>query len=164
MVNKKLATYALIISSYTAISLILGSFSFGMIQVRIAEVLLVLCLSDKQYILPITIGCFLTNLLGLFYGLNPLAIDVVVGTLATLISAYFVYSFKNIKLHEIPLLSLIMPVLVNGIMIGIELHFYFPINIGLMILYVALGEFISVTILGLLLYKPIIKAIEKYRE
>lgn len=164
MKNKNIAIYGIIIATYTAISLLLGSFSFGMAQIRIAELLLILCLYSKKFIIPVTLGCFVTNLIGIINGLNPLVIDLIIGTLATLLSGYFVYYFRNIKTFNKPIISLVIPVLINGVMIGIELAFYFPINILLLICYVALGEFISVTILGLLLYKPVGTAIKPYME
>lgn len=164
MVNKKIAVYGLIIGTYCAISLLLGSFSFGSIQIRIAEVLLVFCLYDKKYIMPVTIGCFLTNLLGLFYGLNPLALDLIVGSFATLLSGLAVYYFRNIRVLNFPFLSLFSPVIINGVFIGVELSFYFPINIFLLCIYVSLGELLSVLILGGLLYKPIGKIIKQYME
>lgn len=164
MENKKIAIYGIIVATYTAISILLGSFSFGMVQIRVAELLLVLCLYSKKFILPVTLGCFVTNFIGIINGFNPLVIDIVVGTLATLLSAYCVYYFRSIKLFNLPLISLLLPALINGVMIGIELAFYFPMNILYLIFYVGIGEFISVTILGLLLYKPIGKAIEPYVE
>ena len=56
MENRKIAVYGIIIATYTAISLLMGSFSFGMVQIRIAEVLLVLCLYDYKFIIPVTLG------------------------------------------------------------------------------------------------------------
>lgn len=164
MANRKLAIYGIIISIYTAISLLMGSFSFGVIQIRIAEVLLVLCLYDKRFILPITLGCFVTNFIGVINGLNPLIMDLIVGTLATLLSCICVYVFRNIKLFNLPLLSLFLPSLINGIMVGIELSLYFSMNVILLIVYVGIGELISVMVLGLLLYKPMGKAIKLYLE
>lgn len=164
MKNKVIATYGIIIASYTAISLLLGSFSFGLMQIRIAELLLVLCLYDKGFILPVTLGCFVTNIIGVINGMNPLVIDVIVGTLATFISSICIYIFRNVKFFNLPILSLLLPTIINGIMIGIELSFYFQINVFLLIFYVAIGEFISVTVPGLLLYRPIGKAIKPYIE
>lgn len=164
MQNKKLTVYAIIIATYTAISILMGSFSFGMIQIRIAELLLVLCLYSKKYIIPITLGCFVTNLIGIINGLNPLIIDLFVGTLATFLSGICVYYFRNNKVFDKPLLSLFLPVLINGIIVGLELNLYFSINIFLLMIYVGVGEFISVTILGVILYKPIGKAVRKIAE
>jgi len=164
MKSRLLTTYAIIISTYTAISLLLGSFSFGVVQIRIAEALLVLCLYDKKYIVPITLGCFVTNFIGIINGLNPLIMDLIIGSLATLLSGFAVYYFRNIMLFNHPLLSLFLPALINGVMVGIELAFYFPVSIPLLIGYVGLGEFVSVSIFGLLIYKPIGRAISKIVE
>lgn len=164
MQNKRVSIYAIIIAIYTAISLLMGSLSFAMIQIRIAELLLVLCLYDSKFIIPVTLGCFVTNLIGIINGLNPLVLDLIIGTLATLLSGICVYRFRNIRFHDLPLLSLLMPVLINGVMVGLELHLYFPMNVFMLMVYVGLGELVSVTILGILLYKPIGKAIKPYME
>lgn len=162
MANKKLTIYSVIIASYTVISLLLGSLSFGVFQIRIAELLLVLCLYNKGFIMPVTIGCLLTNLIGIMNGTNPLILDFLIGPLATLLSALLVYMFREIRFHNMPILSLLFPVIINGIFVGLEIGFYFGINPFLAMIYVAAGEIVSVTILGLLLYKPIGKTIERY--
>ena len=41
--------------------------------------LLVLCLYDSKFIIPVTLGCFVTNLIGIINGLNPLVLDLIVG-------------------------------------------------------------------------------------
>lgn len=164
MQSKTVSIYAIIIAIYTTISLLMGSLSFGVIQIRVAELLLVLCLYDKKFIVPVTLGCFVTNLIGIINGLNPLVLDLIIGTLATLLSAIFVYKFRNIRFYDLPLLSLLIPVLINGVMVGLELSLYFSMNIFMLMLYVGLGELVSVTILGILLYRPIGKAIKHYME
>lgn len=164
MKNKNIVINAIIIAIYVSISLLLSSFSFGPIQIRVAEVLLVLCLYNKKYIFPITIGCFITNLIGFINGLNPIVIDIIVGTFATFISGILVYYFKNIKIFNLPIFSLIIPAIINGLLIGFELHYYFSIKLSLLIAYIGISEFISVCLLGLLLYKPISKLIKAYLE
>lgn len=160
--NKKLSLYALIIATYTAISLLMGSFSFGLIQIRIAELMLVTCLVDKTFILPISLGCFITNLIGVISGSNPMILDVFVGFLATFLSGVCVYMFKDIKLFNKPVISLLIPAIINGVMIGLELSLYFGINVITSMIYVVIGEFISVTLLGCILYEPIVKSIKVY--
>lgn len=164
MENKSISVYAIIIAAYTALSLILSSFSFGLVQVRVAELLLVLCLADKKFIIPVTLGCFMTNLIGVLSGTNYMVLDIIIGTLATFLSGVCVYAFKDVKLFNKPVLSLLMPVIINAVMVGIELNIYLGIKLILAIAYVGFGELISVTILGLILYQPIIKAIKKYIE
>jgi len=164
MANKKLAVYALIIAIYTALSLLLGSFSFGLIQIRIGELLLVLCLANKRFILPITLGCLLTNTIGVLSGMNIMSLDIVVGTLATYLSGICVYAFKDIKLFNRPILSLFLPSIINAVLVGLEIHFYLSVNLVLSMVYVGLGELVSLTLLGSILYKPILKGISAYIE
>lgn len=161
MKNKELAKNALIIAVYVAVSMSLLSLSFGPIQVRLAEALMVLCLKDKKYINTLTLACFVTNLVGFMNGLNPMFVDLVVGTLATYIAAVLMFKTKDILTLNKPIIALLMPALINGIMVGLELSFYFELPFLINFIYVAVGEIISVTIVGLLIYKPLIKALEQ---
>lgn len=163
MTNKILAYDGLLITIYVCLSLLLGIFSFGEIQIRVSELLIVLCLHDKHYIIPLTIACGLTNIIGVSLGLSVLPLDFIFGSVATLISCLLVYYFRNIKISNRPLISLFMPCLVNGLIIGLELS----ICLGqkdmflLYAIYVGIGEFISVFVLGNLFYKKIILALSK---
>ena len=160
MANKKIAIYGLIIAVYVTLSLTLGNLAYGLVQVRLSELLLVLCLYDKEYILPVSLGCFLTNVIGVLDGMNPFILDIFIGTLATFLSAILVYLCRKISWFDKPILSLLLPVIVNGLMVGKEISVYLEINFYLSFFYVALGELLSVTILGLIVYKPLGKAIE----
>ena len=79
--------------------------------------------------------------------------DVVFGTAATLLAAVLTYQLKNVKLFKIPMLSIFMPVIVNGVIIGAELAIFLaPADEFLMFavifgLEVAAGELLAV-ILG----------------
>lgn len=152
MSTKVITKIAMIAAVYTVVSLALAPFSFGNIQVRIAEALTLLPLIFKQGIYGVTLGCFLTNLLGAVLGMNPTGLlDSVVGTLATLGAAYCTYALRDKKVGNIPVLSILMPVIFNGIVVGIELGvLYFPESVvtGSIIcgFEVAVGELISVVI------------------
>lgn len=72
------------------------------------------------------------------------------------------YHLRNVRFKNLPLLSALMPVLTNGIIIGLELTFVmsggfslpvFLINAG----QVALGEAVACFVLGL----PMVRALEK---
>jgi uncharacterized membrane protein len=71
MNTKTFARVAMIAAVYTVVSLFLAPFSFSNIQVRIAEALTLLPLIYKPSIAGLTIGCFLTNLIGAITGVNP---------------------------------------------------------------------------------------------
>ena len=170
MKAKKIVLYAIIASLYVVLPLVLGSFSFGMIQFRISEILMLLCLIKKEYALPLTLGCFISNLIGFSLGMSILPLDFLFGTLGTLISCLLMYHFRHVLTYKRPLLALLMPSLINGLFVGFELALYesnglnfwslFLIN-GL---YVALGELVSCFILGLIIYLPFIKIINKIED
>ncbi len=151
---------AMIAAVYTVVSLALAPVSYGNIQVRIAEALTILPLLYKPSIYGVTLGCFLTNLLGAFMGVNPTGfIDAIIGTLATFLAAECTYMLKDKTVKSFPLWSVLMPVIFNFFFVGAELAvLYFEGNVVLGTLImggeVAVGELISV-ILGWLLLKPL---------
>lgn len=153
----KIVITCMIAALYTVVSLVLAPLSFGNIQCRVSEALCLLPIIYAPAVPAIILGCFLTNLIGVFMGANALGIvDVVVGTFATGIAAILTAKFAKKRL-----LAASMPVIANGLIIGLELAFLlFPNNIlnGWLIcgLEVAIGEAIAI-VLGLFL----IAALEK---
>lgn len=166
MNTRKIALYGIIIALYVAISLALGAFSFGPIQVRIAEVLVLLCLYKLEYTIPLTIACLITNVLGIMMGLN-FPLDYIFGTLATLISCLLIYYFKDIKWADKPILSMLMPCIINGVIIGLEIMFYTAGGENMLSVFIAscvsvfVGEFISIVVLGIILDGPLYSGYKK---
>ena len=161
--NKNTQTFAkiaMIAAIYTVVSLVLAPFSYGNIQVRIAEALTILPLIYRPSIAGVTLGCFLTNLIGAMMGVNPTGmIDAVVGTAATLFAAILTYQLRDRKIAGIPVPSLLMPVIFNFFFVGMELSVLFfegNVWLGLLIMgtEVAIGELISV-IIGYFLVKAL---------
>lgn len=154
---------ALIAALYSTVSLVLAPFSFGNIQVRVAEGLTLLPLLSPLPILGLTLGCFITNFIGVIMGVNILGMmDVFIGTFATLIAALLTYYFRNIKIKGFPFLSTLMPILINAIIIGAELTYVFAPAFTLsyfmiFALEVGIGQFIAVYLVGL----PILNALKK---
>ncbi len=153
MNTKTMVRIALIAAIYTVISLALAPISYGNIQVRIAEALTLLPLIYRPSIWGITLGCFLTNLIGAMIGVNPTGyLDALIGTTATLIAALITWHFRNHRIGKLPLIPILSPVVLNFIFIGAELAFLLMpdrILMGTLIFgtEVAVGELISV-ILG----------------
>ena len=166
MNSKKMALYALIIGAYTALSLVLGTFSFGVIQVRVAEVLVLLCLIKLEYTLPLTVACLITNLIGIMMGIK-FPLDFIFGTLATLIACLLAYRFRNVLWFKKPVLSLLMPCIVNAVIIGWEIMFYTASQADKFSVFIAsalsvfAGEFISCVVLGVILYEPFLGAYKR---
>ena len=103
---KKLVTNALIAAIYTAAALLLAPLSYGVLQFRVSEALVLLPFIKKDTIWGVTIGCLLANLLNPL-GANPL--DVVFGTLATFIAAVLTARCKKLWQAGLP------PVIINAL-------------------------------------------------
>ena len=151
---KTLARITMIAAIYTALCFVpvLSAIAFGQVQIRVAEALTILPLAWQPSIYGVTLGCFLSNLIGAATGLNPTGfLDAAVGTCATALAAYFTWKFRDRKIHGIPVLSVLMPVIFNFFFVGCELAVLFmPDNVLLGTLingsYVAIGELIAVTV------------------
>ena len=128
---------ALIAAIYVILNIIFAPISYGPIQVRIAEVLVVLPFIEPSAILGLFTGCILANIYG---GLGM--VDIIGGSLCTLVAAYLTYKVKNPKLAPLP------PVLVNAFGVSIYLHLLFDLPYWLTVLYIGIGEIIACYILG----------------
>ena len=156
--SKRLTHIALIAAAYTALSVALSPMSFGVVQVRASEALCLLPAICPSSVWGVTLGCVLTNAIGIATGANILgALDVIIGSLATLCAAMVTRALRNIRFKNIPILSSLAPVIFNGIMVGGELAFAIAPAGGFLTAFlscalsVALGEFLSCSVLGLLL-------------
>ena len=147
--TKKITRIGVVAALYATITLVLGSISYGPIQFRISEVMTLLPLFGKEYILSLTIGCFLANVIGP-YGVP----DIILGTLATFISVYAIYlTGKLIKNYKIKLLvASIWPTIFNGLIIGWMLNKLYGLPLILSIGEVALGELVVITFIGVPLF------------
>lgn len=145
---------AMLAAVYCVLCLVpgLNAIAFGQIQIRIAEALTVIPVIYRNGIYGVTLGCFLSNLIGAMTGINPTGmIDCVVGTAATFLAAVCTYYFRDRRVRGVPVLSMLMPVIFNFVFVGAELAVLFmPDNIFLGTLingaYVAVGELIAVTV------------------
>ena len=161
MKTKTLVMHALVAGIYTALCIVLGAYAFGPVQIRIAELLMVLCIFDKKFIYSLTFACFVTNIYGVMNGMDYFMLDIIFGTLATLLSGILMYKLRNIRYKGLPLLSFVMPAVFNGIIVGAELTYYFMTEgssvlmlFGVNALSVFAGEMISVFMLGIVFFKP----------
>lgn len=162
MKNKKalfLVQTAVIAAMYAALTyaqnLLLPGTTSAAVQFRVSEALNVLALFTPAAIPGLTLGCILSNIYNIGAGL-PL--DMIFGSLATLGATLSIYFLRNVKIKNYPFLSLLMPALWNGVIIGWEIETFFiegPFNFGSFLLQgglVALGELGVLFILGTILY------------
>lgn len=150
--NKKIAIVGLIAAIYAVVTLALGFISYGQIQFRISEILMFLPLFGKEYIVALTLGCFLANVVGPF-GVP----DIIFGTIATLISAILVYYTPKLvkKNNYILFIASLWPTIINALIIGWELYKFFGVPFALAAVQVAFGEFVVITIVGLPVFKMV---------
>ena len=127
----------MIAAIYVVLNIIFAPISYGPIQVRIAEALVILPFIDPSAIMGLFLGCILANVIG------PLGmIDIIGGSLCTLIAAYLTHKVKNPKLAPLP------PVLINAFGVSIYLHLLFDLPYWITVLYIGLGEVIACYVLG----------------
>ncbi len=147
--KKGLALNAIYMSLYILLTILLQPFSYGPVQVRISESLCILPLFDKLSIISISLGCMIAN----FYNGN--IIDVIFGTLATLIGLIFTYKLrkKNFFVATSPTL------ISNAVIIPFVLKYGYGMHevvVYTEFFIILLGEAISVYLLGYLI-KPLIE-------
>lgn len=145
---------ALYIALTYAQELILPSSATGAVQVRVAEALSALVLFTPAAIPGLTVGCFITNLLTV--GVIPT--DLILGTLATFLASLTGYALRNAKIFNVPLPSLLMPVIFNAVIIGLEIEIFYVegaftfTGFMLQAAFVGIGELIACVALGVPLY------------
>ncbi len=125
---------------YVVLTLTFAPVSFGAIQFRVSELLVILPVFTPAAIPGVFIGCLLGNWLA-----GAALLDVVLGSLATLIGAYGTY-----LLRKKGFLSALPPIVSNGLIIPFVLrHAYGAQELYIWMLFtVALGELLAVGVLG----------------
>ena len=147
MKTQKITRIAIIAAIYTAVTILLAPFSYGMVQVRVSEALTVLPFIFPESVIGLFLGCLIANVYG---GLG--AIDIVFGSLATLIAAYLTSKMPRTYLAPLP------PVLVNAVVVGFILKYVLGMPLFLSMLYVGLGQLVACYGLGL----PLLYLLRKY--
>ena len=140
---------AAIAAVYVVLTLLFAPISFGPMQVRIAEMLTILPLFTAAAVPGLFVGCVLANLLG-----GAVALDVVAGSLATLIGAALGYVLrKNRWLVPIP------AIVVNALIVPLVLRYGYGLELSypLEVLYVGIGEIIGCYVLGELLATALLR-------
>ena len=159
--TNNLSKQAMIAALYTVISLAMAPIAFGSVQARVSEAFTLLPVFSIGNVWGVTVGCFLTNLVGLATGANILgSLDIIFGTAATFIAALLTYFFRNIRIKNMPVLSALPPVIINAIVIGWELCImingeFHPIIFTAQAVAVGVGQALSCFVLGLFLVKII---------
>ena len=155
--TKKLTTAALIAALYVVLTHLQNiifpeSTSFA-IQFRASEALCVLAFFSPSAVWGLTVGCFLFNIT---YSAS-LPLDIIIGSLATLLATGGMYLSRNVKIGGYPWLGMLLPALFNAVLVGWELTVYIGGGFWLNALFVAIGEAAVLLVLGTALYYFIVR-------
>lgn len=143
---------AVIAAIYVVLSMLANALGLasGAIQFRISEALTILPVFTPAAIPGLTIGCIISNVLT-----GCTLIDIVFGSVATLIGAIGTYLLRKSPCWLTPL----PPIIANTVIVPLVLYFSIPgQSIPYLMLTVFIGEFVCCGILGLLNYKVLEKS------
>lgn len=143
---------AAIAAIYVVLTVVFAPLSFGEVQVRFAEGLTILPYFTPAAIPGLFIGCIIGNFMG-----GAIPVDILCGSLATLIGALLSYLLRKHKLL-VPL----PPIAANTIVVPFVLYYGYGVNLPIpfMMLTVGLGEVVSCGVIGLIL----LFALDRYKD
>lgn len=142
---------ALIAAIYVVLTLAFAPVSFGPIQFRISEALVILPYFTPAAVPGVFVGCLLSNILG-----SGVVLDIIFGSLATLIGAVFSYLLRKHKF-----LVCVPPIISNVLIIPwvLRIAYGVPDMIPYLMFTVGIGEVLAIGGLGNLL----LLALDKYK-
>lgn len=151
MKTRSLVRAALIAAVYVALCLALAPLSFGAVQLRASEALTLLPVFCPEAVIGVAVGCLVANML------VSTPLDMLVGTLATLLAALATRRLRHLCFRGLPVAASLPPVAINAVAVGAELTYLqfglaAPAGVYLFnMATVGLGQLASCCGLGLLL-------------
>lgn len=146
--NTKYLTKASLIAALYIVLVILQmlplpfiNLTFGPIQLRVAEGLVLLPLVESAAIPGVFVGCLLSNLLLSYFSGFGL-IDILGGSLVTLIAAYLTSKMRS------KIKGILPPVILNGLIVSIWVSYFTKIPYIVTVLGIGGGELLSVALFG----------------
>lgn len=147
MNTKFLTKASLIAAIYIILVLIqvpMGNLAFGPVQLRLAEGLTLLPLIETAAIPGLFVGCLVSNLiLASYSGFG--VIDILGGSLVTLIAAYMTSKMSNKFIATLP------PIVLNGLIVSIWVSYFTNAPYWVTVLGIGGGEIASIGIFGFLM-------------
>ncbi|WP_105300527.1 QueT transporter family protein [Anaerococcus marasmi] len=138
---------AIVAALYAVLTLLLPMASYGPIQLRFSEIMVLLVFYNKRFIPGLVLGCAIANLF------SPMAaFDVVFGTLSSYVAFRLMLKSKNLFIASLwPVLMVIVPALGTYFILANDAVLF------IMILEFMASEFIMVSIIGVLIFKMLEK-------
>ncbi|WP_311376517.1 QueT transporter family protein [Anaerococcus lactolyticus] len=138
---------AVIAALYAVLTVMLPVASYGPIQFRFSEILVLLVFYNKRFIPGLVLGCAIANLF------SPMMLfDVVFGTLSSYIAFMLMIKAKNSYIASIfPVLLVSVPAIGTWIYLASDEVFF------VLLMQFMLSEFVMVSIIGVMLFKMLEK-------
>lgn len=146
---RRITNIGVMAALYVVATLLCGGLAYSQVQFRVSEMLMLLCFFNKDYIISMTLGCFIANL---FSSLG--FIDAGFGTAATLLAAILIYVSRN-KTNLF--VASLFPVITNAFIVAAELKMVLGLPYWVNAAWVALGEFVCVSVLGVIVVSALAK-------
>lgn len=137
---------SVIAALYVVLTIVVQPISFGEIQFRLSEVLMLLVFYNRKYSLSMILGCLIANLWSPY-----LLWDMIFGTLATALSCLFMVKSKSL------IVASIWPTIFNALIVGAEIAILSNISYLFCILTVGFGELVVVTVFGTIVFKTLMQ-------
>ncbi len=148
MKTRTIARIGLLAGLYAVITLSAHPISYGPIQVRISELLTLLPFYFGGWAaVGLWIGAMIANSFG---GLG--LIDIIFGAGLTLVAGLLTARAGSLITAAIP------PIVINAFGVAFILHLVMGVSYPVTVLYVGIGQFAAVGLLGV----PVMKLLEKY--
>ncbi len=136
---------AMIAAIYVVLTWLFAAFSFGEVQIRIAEALTILPMFTPAAIPGLFVGCLIGNIAG-----GAVLPDIIFGSLATLLGACGTYLLRK----KSPILGCLPPIIANTMIVPFVLRYAYGIALPIpfMMLTVGIGEVVGCGIFGVIAY------------
>lgn len=137
---------------YGALTIAAAPLSYGPVQVRFSECMVLLAYYHKKWVPGLIAGCFLANLA------SPFGIaDLLCGTAATAIAV------AAMRRCPTPWTASLCPAIANGVIIALELAWLTDMPMTAEVLlplmgWIGAGELLSVTVIGTGLFRLLLKS------
>lgn len=134
---------AAVAALYAVLTLLLPVASYGPIQFRFSEILVLLVFYNKRFIPGLVLGCAIANMF------SPMMLfDVVFGTLSSYIAFKLMQRAKNLYVASIfPVLLVSVPAIGTWLILASDEVFL------VLLMQFMLSEFVMVSIIGVILFK-----------
>lgn len=146
--TRSIVKISLVAALYMAVTLILSVISFGPIQLRLSEMFNYLALFHKRYVVAVFLGVVIANFMSPMW-----FIDVPIGGLATLAVLLVARAVtKNIKNVKAKFIVTAFIATLSMFSVAVQFYLIFDLPFWWSYLTVAIGELLSMTIGGFIMY------------